>query len=63
VEYGCFTDVTDLPTVLERFLSDPVKLASARTAFRERARELAHTNFWGAIDDGLARRGIPLIGD
>jgi hypothetical protein len=63
VEYGCFTDVTDLPSVLERFLSDPVKLAYARTAFRERSRELAHTNFWGAIEDGLQRRGLPLIGE
>ena len=60
-EFGVFTGAADLPTVAHGFLSDPPRLETARTAFSTRARELARTGFWGAVEDGLSRRGLPGI--
>ena len=61
VEYGYFADAADLPAVAQSFLADPVRLSAARDSFASRARVLAKSGFWGGVEQGLARRGLPLI--
>lgn len=61
-EYAYFSSPNELASVVTRFLSDPVKLAQAQGQARRRAREISVTSFWGGIDEGLARRGLPPIG-
>lgn len=60
-EYGYFASPEDLPAVISRWLSEPGQLASARISAEERARHLAHTNFFEGIDRGLRLRGLPRI--
>jgi hypothetical protein len=61
VEFGRFTGVSDLPNVAQRYLSDPERLGAGRVAFAKRARPLARTQFWGSIDEVLARRNLPSL--
>lgn len=60
-EYGYFPSLADLPAVAESFLADPPRLAAARASFAMKARALARTGFWGGIDEGLQRRGLPRV--
>jgi len=58
-EFGFFATPRDLPAVVEGYLGDPARLAQAQEAARRRARELNVTSFWGGIETGLRRRGLP----
>ena len=58
-EFGYFATPEDVPAVVERFLSDPAKLAAAQAAAKARARAINVTSFWGGIEDGLRARGLP----
>jgi hypothetical protein len=62
-EYGYFATLADVPSVVERFLSDPAKLAAAQAAAKTRARSINVTSFWGGIEDGLRARGLPAFRD
>jgi hypothetical protein len=62
-EYGYFATPEDVPAVVERFLSDPAKLAAAQAAAKVRARAINVTSFWGGIEDGLRARGLPPFKD
>ncbi len=61
-EYGFFRAVDDAPAVVDAWLADPARLAAAAAAGEARARALAHTDFWGGIEAGLRRRGLPAVG-
>jgi hypothetical protein len=61
-EYVYFRDVATLPRVISDLLADPERVLRIAAAGQRKARALAHTNFWGGIDDGLRRRGLPLTG-
>lgn len=60
-EYEYFATVADLPSVVSRLLDDPARVAAMAAAGEARARSLAHTHFWGGIEEGLRRRGLPAI--
>ena len=60
-EYGYFSSLEELPSVIEGFLNDPDKLAGAQVAGMKRAREINVSSFWGGIDSVLSRRGLPVI--
>jgi hypothetical protein len=62
-EYGYFATLKDVPALVESYLNDPEQLARAQGAGRERARAINVTSFWGGIEDGLRRRGLPGILD
>ena len=61
-EFASFTDLDDLPGVIEALVADPVRLESVRVAGAERVRRLVHTDLWSSIDTVLARRGLPTVG-
>lgn len=61
-EFVEFRTVDDVPGVVSALLSDPSRLTGMAEAGHARARSLAHTNFWGGIETGLSRRGLPAIG-
>ena len=58
-EFGHFTDVTDLPSVIETWLGDPEALDLARSTARTRAQRIALYDFWHGINRGLQVRGLP----
>ena len=61
-EYVYFRDVGALPRIVSDLLSDPERVRRVAAAGQKKARSIAHTNFWGGIDAGLQRRGLPLTG-
>ena len=61
-EYVYFRDVGALPRIVSDLLSDPERIRRVAAAGQKKARSIAHTNFWGGIDSGLQRRGLPLTG-
>ena len=57
-EYGYFRSVADIPRVVSTWLNaGDARRAGARAA-QERAVEIALTDFWMKIDEGLGRRGL-----
>ena len=58
-EFARFTSVTDGARVIPALLSDRARLADMQRAARTRAREIADTVFWGAVDKGLRTSGMP----
>lgn len=62
VEFDHFARPDDLPALVSRWLADPERLAAGQAAAKARARRINASSFWGGIDDGLARRGLPAIG-
>ena len=60
-EVGYFTEPSEVPALVESYLADPERLASAQAAGKARARSINVTSFWGGIDAGLARRGLPQV--
>jgi hypothetical protein len=60
-EFDRFSAPADLPDVVDRWLSDPAALRRAQSSARQRAREITVSSFWGGIDAGLTRRGLPLV--
>jgi len=61
-EFGYFKMADDAAPVIATYLEDPVRLAAVAAAGRLRARSLAHTHFWGGIEQGLKRRELPTLG-
>lgn len=57
--FATFTDVADLPRVVEACLADPDRLRERQEAARQRAHVLSRTDFWGRIEQGLRARGLP----
>ena len=60
-QFATFTSVDQLPDIIEDLLSDRQALDARARKAQNRAREIAVTNFWGEIDEGLRRRGLPPI--
>lgn len=61
-EFASFRTVDDLPAVVTGLLAEPDRVAAMAAAGQARARSIAHRNFWGGIEEGLARRGLPGVG-
>ena len=60
-EFSTFDSVEDLPDLIESLLRDRADLDVRARRAQVRARELAVTNFWSGIDQGLVARGLPPI--
>lgn len=54
-----FSGPDSMLAVLEDVLGDPAALRAAQQSARERARVLTGSDFWGRINDGCRRRGLP----
>jgi len=61
-EFGFFRTAETAGPVIQGYLSDPQRMADVAAAGERRARSLAHRNFWGGIETGLGRRGLPSVG-
>jgi hypothetical protein len=61
VEFDHFSSPEELPSIVASWLADPERLAAGQSAAKERARRINASSFWGGIDDGLIRRGLPVI--
>jgi hypothetical protein len=62
-EMAYFTEPSEVPALVESYLSNPERLIRAQASGKARARSINVTNFWGGIDAGLTRRGLPPIRD
>lgn len=60
-EYGYFETPADVPALVRSFLADPERLQRVQTAGRDKARAINVTSFWGGVDEGLDRRGLPSL--
>ena len=60
-EYQFFGSLPDLPDVIAARLADREQLRLDQEAARVRAHELSRSDFWGRIDVGLQRRGLPRL--
>jgi hypothetical protein len=60
-QFSTFNSVDELPELIESLLSDREALDARARSAQERARELAVTDFWVQIDQGLQTRGLPRI--
>lgn len=60
-EYAFFSSVDDLPEVIAARLADPQQLSADQRAASARAHDLSRSDFWGRIDVGLERRGLPRL--
>lgn len=60
-DYAYFESVDTLSDIVGELLVDRTALQSAQARARARAHELAVVDYWGRIDDGLRRRGLPVI--
>jgi len=56
--FGEFSGVSDLPSVVANWFTQPERLNRARIDFAARSREIAHIHFWGSIESGLNARGL-----
>lgn len=62
-EYAYFPSLDSIPQIVADRLADPAQLRADQQAARSRAHQLARTDFWGRLDDGLRSRGLrPLTG-
>lgn len=62
-EYGYFATPAEVPDLVTRLIENPERLAAMQQAGRARARAINISSFWGGVDEGLRRRGLPpLIG-
>jgi len=57
-QYGYFEKVSELENVVKNALANPDDLSRRQLAAQERAIELAHTDFWGRIEQALTARGL-----
>jgi hypothetical protein len=60
-EYAYFPSLDAIPRIVAERLADPVQLRADQQAARVRAHELARTDFWGRIEQGLIQRGLPAL--
>ena len=58
-DYGFFQRPEDLPALVDSLLADPIALEVAALRGKKRAREINVSSFWGGIEQGLKRRGLP----
>jgi len=61
-QFSTFSTIEDLSFVLEETLSDQRSLLDSTAAFSDRAYLLARNHYWGAVEDGLRKRGLPGLG-
>jgi hypothetical protein len=62
-EFARFSGVEDAAVTIPTLLGDAHRLAEMQHAARTRAREIAGTVFWGAVDRGLRRSSLPPLLD
>ena len=60
-EYGYFATPTDVPDLVTALLADRKRLARMQEAGKRRARQINISSFWGGIEEGLRRRGLPSL--
>jgi hypothetical protein len=60
-EFGWFETPADVPALVRSFLDDPDRMRRVQEAGRAKARSINVSSFWGGVEQGLARRGLPLI--
>lgn len=60
-QFAYFPTLDSLESVVTRRLADRDRLRESQEGARLRAHELSATDFWGRIDDGLRRRGLPVL--
>ena len=60
-EFSTFDSIDNLPDLIESLLRDRADLDVRARRAQVRARELAVTDFWEGIDQGLQIRGLPTI--
>ena len=60
-EMAYFTEPSEVPALVEAYLSDPERLARAQAAGKARARAINVSNFWGGVDEGLRKRRLPVL--
>ena len=60
-EFIEFRTLDDLPGIVTGLLADPARVEGMAVAAQCRARDIAPTGFWVAIDEGLRRRGLPCV--
>lgn len=56
-----FRSVADAAAVIQPLLADRARLRRLQQAARLRAHEIAETVFWGRVDEGLQRSGMPVL--
>jgi len=60
-EFSTFDSVKELPELIASLLVDRAALDARARKAQVRARELAVTDFWTRIDQGLRARGLPRV--
>jgi len=60
-QYSTFETIDELPALIKTLLADRDQLEKRARSAQERANELAVTDFWSQIDQGLFARGLPQI--
>ena len=60
-EYAYFATPEDVPDLVTSLLADPDRLARMQEAGRTRARAINVSSFWGGVEEGLCRRGLPAL--
>ncbi len=60
-EYQYFDSIDSLPLIAHQLLSDRDELRERQKKASIRAHTLAATDFWGRLEDGLRRRGLPAL--
>lgn len=60
-EFGYFASPDDVPDLVTDLLADPKRLARMQEAGRARARAINVSSFWGGVEEGLRRRGLPSL--
>lgn len=60
-QFAHFSSVDSLDQVVRELLANRDALRSAQARAKARANELALIDYWGRLDDGLRRRGLPVI--
>jgi hypothetical protein len=60
-QFSTFNSVDELPELIESLLSDREALDVRARSAQKRARELAISDFWVQIDQGLQARGLPRV--
>ncbi len=62
-EYGYFESIESLPRLAHQLLEDRDALRQRQERASARAHILAATDFWGRLENGLRRRGLPSLTD
>ena len=60
-QYSTFETINELPGLIQSLLANRDELDRRARSAQERARDLAVTDFWSQIDQGLRTRGLPPI--